>query len=175
MEINLILIIIYQYFHKLQGGCRFKDGKLDGKPYNGPIYKISSFIWVKQGDDKALIEVLDKYGPVAVAIDASHPSFVSYANYVYGENQCSKKNIGTFSKLKIKNNFIFYVIFYIKLDHAALLVGYEDLTGSDGQVWNYWKIRCLNYLFKYKKLKIFIKFILFILKGINGEMIGFDI
>ncbi len=41
-------------------------------------YNISSFIWVNQGDDNALMEVLDKYGPVAVAIDASHPKFFSF-------------------------------------------------------------------------------------------------
>ena len=33
---------------------------------------------MNQGDDHALMEVLDKYGPVAVALDASDPTFVSY-------------------------------------------------------------------------------------------------
>jgi hypothetical protein len=33
---------------------------------------------VKQDDDKALMEVLDQYGPVSVSIDSSHPKFVSY-------------------------------------------------------------------------------------------------
>ena len=47
------------------------------------------------------MEVLDKYGPVAVAIDASHSTFVSYDNYVYGESgQCNNKNIGTYEHLK---------------------------------------------------------------------------
>jgi hypothetical protein len=33
---------------------------------------------VNQGDDHALMEVLDQYGPVAIALDASDPTFVSY-------------------------------------------------------------------------------------------------
>ena len=73
-------------FEKLikKGKCRFKNGLLDGKPYNGAIYKISSFIWVKQDDDLALKEVLDQYGPVAVTIDASHDKFVSYNDGGFG-------------------------------------------------------------------------------------------
>ena len=36
------------------------------------------------------MEVLDKYGPVAVAIDASHPSFVTYSDGYFGlENTCN--------------------------------------------------------------------------------------
>jgi hypothetical protein len=34
---------------------------------------------VKQGDDLALMEVLDQYGPVSVSIDSSSPNFVSYS------------------------------------------------------------------------------------------------
>jgi len=88
--------------------CRFKNGLLDGKPYNGPIYNISSFIWVKQGDDDALVEVLNKYGPLAVSIDASHPSFVSYSYGIYGDVAypvCNKSRIGYLNLLK--NNFFY--------------------------------------------------------------------
>ena len=79
-----------------KGQCRFKNGKLDGKLYKGSIYNISSFIWVKQGDDNALMEVIDKYGPVAVAIDASHSSFTSYTmgSYAKLNEHCNKKRIG---------------------------------------------------------------------------------
>ena len=44
----------------------------------------------------ALIEVLDKYGPVAVAIDASHPLFVSYGSFDYGYQKeiCYSDRIG---------------------------------------------------------------------------------
>jgi hypothetical protein len=42
------------------------------------------------------MEVLDIYGPVAVAIDSSHSTFVSYSNHVYGKtgNTCSNTNLG---------------------------------------------------------------------------------
>ena len=42
------------------------------------------------------MEVLDKYGPVAVAIDSSHSTFVSYGNYLYGttDKTCSNTNLG---------------------------------------------------------------------------------
>ena len=35
-------------------------------------FKKKSFIWVKQGDDEALKQVLVKYGPADVTFDASH-------------------------------------------------------------------------------------------------------
>jgi hypothetical protein len=51
---------------------------------------------VKQGHDRALMEVLDKYGPVSVAIDASNPSFVNYVKgeYAYLQGTCNKSFIG---------------------------------------------------------------------------------
>jgi hypothetical protein len=64
---------------KKKGQCRFKNGYLDGKLYTGTVYKISSFIWVNQRDDKALIEVLEQYGPVSVSIDSTDPKFSSYS------------------------------------------------------------------------------------------------
>ena len=69
---------------------------MDGVPYNGTIYKINSFIWVKQGDDNALMEVLEKYGPVSVAIDASHPLFVNYVMGYYAslKGTCNSSLIG---------------------------------------------------------------------------------
>ena len=80
---TLKIKIIFEKLIK-KGKCRFKNGLLDGKPYNGAIYKISSFIWVNQSDDLALKEVLDQYGPVAVTIDASHDKFVSYNDGGFG-------------------------------------------------------------------------------------------
>ncbi len=55
--------------NNLKAKCRFKNGLLDGKRYNGTVYKIKSFIWVKQDDRLALIEVLDQNGPVSVSIE----------------------------------------------------------------------------------------------------------
>jgi len=89
---NLLIFELY----KIKGQCRFKNGKLNGKQYKGRIYNISSFIWVKQGDDNALMEVLDKYGPVSVAIDASDPLFVSYSDHIFGNKleMCNINRIG---------------------------------------------------------------------------------
>jgi hypothetical protein len=47
---------------------------------------------VKQGDDLALMEVLDKYGPVSVSIDSSSPDFVSYEKGHFDD--CNSENIG---------------------------------------------------------------------------------
>jgi hypothetical protein len=57
------------------------------------------------------MEVLDKYGPVAVAIDSSHPSFVSYGNYAYGESgTCSNKKLGLIPTHTNKFIFILFII-----------------------------------------------------------------
>jgi hypothetical protein len=42
------------------------------------------------------MEVLEKYGPVSVAIDASHPLFSSYRHYIYGNvpGRCNSSRIG---------------------------------------------------------------------------------
>ena len=42
------------------------------------------------------MEVLDKYGPVSVAIDASDPLFVSYSSSIYGNvpGRCNSSRIG---------------------------------------------------------------------------------
>jgi hypothetical protein len=42
------------------------------------------------------MEVLDKYGPVAIAIDASDPLFVSYSSSIYGyvPGRCNSNRIG---------------------------------------------------------------------------------
>ena len=48
------------------------------------------------------MEVLDKYGPVAVAMDSSNPHFVSYNDGVFGlkngqygaPGSCSSDNLG---------------------------------------------------------------------------------
>jgi hypothetical protein len=48
---------------------------------------------VNPGDDNALIQVLENYGPVAVAIDGNSQEFKSYKNGVFSGG-CSKDRIG---------------------------------------------------------------------------------
>jgi len=96
---------------KKKGKCRFKNGLLDGKRYNGTIYKLKSFIWVKQDDRLALMEVLDQYGPVSVSIDSSSPKFVSYSvGDFYWPSKTTK--IGSKKLIKIINNYIIIFIFF---------------------------------------------------------------
>lgn len=68
------------------------------------------------GNDSALMEVLDKYGPVSVAIDASSPGFDFYKSGIYASalNSCTRYT-----------------------DHAVLLTGY----GVDKRGIKYWTIK----------------------------------
>jgi hypothetical protein len=56
---------------------------------------IRGMIRVDPGDDNALIQVLDTYGPVAVAIDGSSKEFKNHKSGVFdGTGTCSKDRIG---------------------------------------------------------------------------------
>jgi hypothetical protein len=72
---------------------------------------------VKQGDDNALMEVLEKYGPVAVAIDASHYSFTIYHNFIFGSvpNICKSSSIGFVIFFQFLNQIEKYLIFALKI------------------------------------------------------------
>ena len=50
---------------------------------------------VDPGDDNALIQVLDNYGPLAVAVDGSSQDFKNYTAGVYN-GTCSKDKISKF-------------------------------------------------------------------------------
>ncbi|GJQ74411.1 hypothetical protein Trydic_g21282 [Trypoxylus dichotomus] len=70
-------------------------------------------------DETALQNAVATAGPVSVAIDASHDSFLYYSDGLYYEPECSPTN----------------------LDHGVLVVGYG--TDSDGDYWlvkNSWGI-----------------------------------
>ena len=70
---------------------------------------------VNSGDEVSLQHAVANVGPVSVAIDASHESFMFYSHGVYMERDCSSSN----------------------LDHAVLVVGYgqEEETGT-----KYWLV-----------------------------------
>ncbi|CAF1140553.1 unnamed protein product [Adineta steineri] len=78
--------------------------------------KILGYVNVTESDEEALKIAIAKKGPVSVAIDAAHKSFVFYASGVYYEPDCGSK---------LEN-----------LDHAVLAVGYGTLNGKD-----YWLVK----------------------------------
>lgn len=76
--------------------CRFKAENIGAT--------LSSYIDVKSKDEDALKQALGTYGPVSVAIDASHISFQLYSHGVYHSYFCSQD----------------------RLDHGVLAVGYGN-------------------------------------------------
>ena len=71
------MLICYQ-----DGFCHFEKTVIGAK--------IASYTNVTSGSLDALKEAIATKGPVAVGIDAAHPSFVFYANGVYYEPKCGK-------------------------------------------------------------------------------------
>jgi len=86
--------------------CHFSRGSIGATD--------KGFVDVKQGDEDALKAAIATVGPVAVAIDASHPTFQFYNHGVYDEKDCSPTN----------------------LDHGVLAVGYGTEGGDD-----YWLVK----------------------------------
>lgn len=86
--------------------CRFDKTK--------SVAKVTGYKYVPEGSERALKHLVAHVGPIAVAIDASNPSFQFYQKGVYYEPHCSPKN----------------------LDHAVLAVGYGK-SGHDA----YWLVK----------------------------------
>lgn len=89
--------------------CKFKQDKVKFSDQGATI--------LPEGDETKLKEVVAKYGPVAVAIDASRYSFQAYRKGVYFEKHCRNK--------------------LNQLDHAVLVVGY----GTDPKGGDYWIVK----------------------------------
>jgi len=66
------------------------------------------------GDESALMTAVATIGPISVAIDANHQSFMNYKSGVYNELTCSSTN----------------------LDHGVLVVGYGNYQGIP-----YWLVK----------------------------------
>lgn len=75
--------------------------------------EVTGYVDVESGSESKLQEAVATVGPVSIAIDASHPSFQSYAGGIYDEPECSST----------------------QLDHGVLAVGY----GTDPQ--EYWLVK----------------------------------
>jgi len=90
----------------------------DGYCHNAEIgAKVTSYTNVTSGDQKAMYDALVAQGPLAIAIDAGHKSFVFYGEGVYFEPECGNT----------PDN----------LDHAVLAVGY----GVDPKNGDYWIVK----------------------------------
>ncbi|ESN92802.1 hypothetical protein HELRODRAFT_185163 [Helobdella robusta] len=83
------------------GECRFKKNKIGAT--------VTGFVDIPKGSEKKLQEALATVGPVSVAIDANHQSFMLYKSGVYDEPECDGG----------------------QLDHGVLAVGYGSLNGKD--------------------------------------------
>ena len=50
---------------------------------HGNLYTVSQIYLAPQGNDQALMEMVDKLGPVAIAMDVSSPLFNSYSSGIF--------------------------------------------------------------------------------------------
>ncbi|XP_029355651.1 cathepsin L1 isoform X2 [Echeneis naucrates] len=78
------------------------------------VAHIKDYRFIPKGDEQALADAVATIGPITVAIDADHSSFLFYSSGIYDEPQCNPNN----------------------LSHAVLLVGYGSEGGQD-----YWIIK----------------------------------
>lgn len=91
------------------GTCRFKKTNV--------VMTDQGAVVLPEGDEDILKQVVAKYGPVAVAIDADSDLFTSYQEGVYRNEIC---------KHKVE-----------ELNHAVLIVGY----GTSKQHGDYWIVK----------------------------------
>ncbi|GBM48142.1 Cathepsin L [Araneus ventricosus] len=92
---------------------REEQGECGVKPENVAA-TCTGYIELPPGDESALKDAVATVGPISVAIDAGHDSFMSYKSGVYEEPDCSSTHF----------------------DHAVLVVGYGKEDGLD-----YWLIK----------------------------------
>uniref|UniRef100_A0A3B3HVE0 Cathepsin 12 n=1 Tax=Oryzias latipes TaxID=8090 RepID=A0A3B3HVE0_ORYLA len=78
------------------------------------VAHIKDYRFIPQGDEQALADAVATIGPITVAIDADHASFLFYSSGIYDEPNCDPN----------------------RLSHAVLLVGYGSEEGQD-----YWIIK----------------------------------
>jgi cathepsin L len=94
-------------YQAITSTCRYKSGDA--------LTTISDYGTVTRSET-SLVNVVNQYGPIAIAIDASKNSFQLYKSGVYNEPTCSST----------------------KLDHAVLLIGYGTSPSNYFLVKNSW-------------------------------------
>jgi len=93
-------------YEAYQGQCRFDANNIGAKIYDARQ--------VLRGDEEDLLKAVAMYGPVSIAIDASHYSFQLYQSGIYSDPACNP-------------NY---------MEHAVLAVGYGSEDGND-----YWIVK----------------------------------
>ncbi|XP_053133171.1 cathepsin S-like [Hemicordylus capensis] len=88
-----------------QGPCRYNPA--------GRAATCSRYVEIPSGDEASLKDAVASVGPVAVAIDASQPTFFLFKQGVYDDPKCSQQ-----------------------INHAVLAVGYGTMGGQD-----YWLLK----------------------------------
>ncbi|KAM7388560.1 hypothetical protein PAMP_024727 [Pampus punctatissimus] len=108
----------YVVSNGLQSTSTYPYTSVDTQPcyYNSglAVAHIKDYRFIPKGDEQALADAVATIGPITVAIDANHPSFLFYSSGIYNEPNCNPND----------------------LSHAVLLVGYGSEGGQD-----YWIIK----------------------------------
>ncbi|KAM6962915.1 digestive cysteine proteinase 2 [Aplochiton taeniatus] len=110
----------YDYVVKngLQSSNTYPYTSVDSQPcfYDSSlaVAKIKGYEFIPKGDEQALADAVASIGPVTVALDADHSSFLFYSSGIYEEPSCNANH----------------------LNHAVLLVGF----GSEGDQ-DYWIVK----------------------------------
>nr|CDJ26732.1 cathepsin L-like cysteine peptidase 3 protein [Tityus serrulatus] len=93
-------------YEGMDGKCRYSKRNIGATD--------SGFVDIPEGNEEKLKEAVATVGPISVAIDASHDSFMFYAGGIYDEPKCSTT----------------------QLDHGVLVVGYGTNISDD-----YWIVK----------------------------------
>lgn len=106
LEHGIMNDTIYPYEAVDDKRCRYSSRKSVGT--------CSSFVEIPSGSESELEKAVKEVGPVAVGLEASHPSMQFYSEGIYFEPRCDPTN----------------------LNHAVLVVGYGTEKGQD-----YWILK----------------------------------
>ncbi|KAK2835838.1 hypothetical protein Q5P01_016322 [Channa striata] len=108
----------YVISNGLQSSASYPYTSVDTQPcyYDNrlAVAHVKEYRFIPKGDEQALADAVATIGPITVAIDADHASFLFYSSGIYDEPSCNPNN----------------------LSHAVLLVGYGSEGGQD-----YWIIK----------------------------------